>query len=83
MAPFCVKKAKPTPSLKSGVRYTGTEKISNFLFWTISDKGTLNFGNALLCATLWIQNDNAKKVEKRAKKFENFEVARVIVTKIV
>ena len=80
--PFCVKKAKPAPSLKSGVRYTSTEKNVKFLASTkVRQRG----------AEFWerpsrrhfMDPERYEKVENRAKKVEIFEVARVIVPKIV
>ena len=80
--PFCVKKAKPAPSLKSGVRYTSTEKNVKFL-------AVDNFRQR--GAEFWerpsrrhfMDPERYEKVGNRAKKVENFEVARAILSKIV
>ena len=80
--PFCVKKAKPAPSLKSGVRYTSIEKNVKF-------RALDNFRQR--GAEFWkrpsrrhfMDPERCEKVENRAKKVENLKVARAIVPKIV
>ena len=80
--PFCVKKAKPAPSLKSGVRYTGTEKNVKFRASTkVRQKGAEFWKRPSMRHFMDPERD--EKVENRAKKVENLKVARAIVPKIV
>ena len=79
--PFCVKKAKPAPTLKSGCRIKAQK--NTYFFSCI--QGPTKRRWILKCPSRrhFMGPQRDEKVENRAKKVENLKVARAIVPKIV